>query len=618
MKIAIVAIARLENDYINEWIQHHLNIGVNHIFVYDNSSDNEEKLCNGIFDKFSNDVTIIPAYNKKQYQMPAYKEAYYKFGKDYDYLIYIDIDEFIMLQKDENINDFVNRFPSDLECYRMNWELYGDSEIINRDITRSVVQDFTKPAIKQRNTTTKSIIKTKLDNVDFISVHYAIKNINGKYNNLKTYYGNMIDITSELPIKVKSLNIYKCDYSLVKLNHYITKSISEFIMQKMRREDAAWNYERNIDRDFFTYNKKTEDKVKFYNLSQKEISYFYWTPIKKLNFENAGDYYNKVLMDKIYYCKCRPITNNDKHIYNNIDITLCGSILTNPQVCRIKYIVGCGFQNKKRPVNRNGNSYLAVRGKLSKLRLNSHSIKLYDNIKFVDPGLLVSKIYNIGDVEKKYDIGIIPHYVDEELITNKYKNSKYSIISMETTDISGICRKIKECKMILSSSLHGIIFAHSLGVPAYHIEINTLQLGDNFKFKDYYSCYDRKIEYLNFKCKNGVIPFDKIIEKNNNSNLYNPTYNEILGKQKEFLSVLPYREFINKKYQSSEYVSLPTKSNDVVKNDNVETVQSIKTTSTNTKIQERIKRLRQLRSDILNGRVIKAVTPDGFVWKPVK
>ena len=50
-KVAIVAIARLENDYINEWIGHHLGIGVNHIYVYDNSSSEEEKLHNIIYKK---------------------------------------------------------------------------------------------------------------------------------------------------------------------------------------------------------------------------------------------------------------------------------------------------------------------------------------------------------------------------------------------------------------------------------------------------------------------------------------------------------------------------------------------------------------------------------------
>ena len=64
IKVAIVAIARLENDYINEWIGHHLNIGVNHIYVYDNSSSEEEKLKYRVYDKYFNNVTIIPAYDK--------------------------------------------------------------------------------------------------------------------------------------------------------------------------------------------------------------------------------------------------------------------------------------------------------------------------------------------------------------------------------------------------------------------------------------------------------------------------------------------------------------------------------------------------------------------------
>ena len=88
IKVAIVAIARLENDYINEWIQHHLNIGVDHIYIYDNSSTEEEKLSSAVYEKFLNKVTIIPAYNKIQFQIPAYKEAYSIYGNNYDYLIY--------------------------------------------------------------------------------------------------------------------------------------------------------------------------------------------------------------------------------------------------------------------------------------------------------------------------------------------------------------------------------------------------------------------------------------------------------------------------------------------------------------------------------------------------
>ena len=58
----------------------------------------------------------------------------------------------------------------------------------------------------------------------------------------------------------------------------------------MRRPDAAWNYERNIDKDFFQYNKKTQEKIDVYNQSQNIIKYYYYSPKK---FENElRDYWS--------------------------------------------------------------------------------------------------------------------------------------------------------------------------------------------------------------------------------------------------------------------------------------------------------------------------------------
>lgn len=615
-RVAIVAIARLENDYINEWIGHHLGIGVNHIYVYDNSSSEEEKLRYRIYDEYSDRVSVIPAYDKQQYQMPAYKEAYNTYGDLYDYMIYIDIDEFIMLQQDETINDFVQRLPDDCECYRMNWEIYGDSGIVNRDTSSSVVKDFKKPAKTKRNSTTKSIIKGRLNNIDFISVHYAVRNVNGEYSNLKTYYGNMIDITSELPIKSKSLNIHKIDYTYIKLNHYITKSICEFICQKMRRPDAAWNYERNIDKDFFHYNDYTQEKINVYKKSSNVMKYYYWSP-KSNMYHNAGDYFNKILINKLYHCVCEPV-----NIQTNIDIAFCGSILTNKNIKFARSIVGCGFQNDCVPTNKDASVYHAVRGRYTKNRLKVNGVNIGSDVKFVDPGLMVSKIYDFGNVKKKYKIGIIPHYVDEDKIINKYGN-EYKIISMKTTDVQKVCREISECEMILSSSLHGIIFSHSMGVPAYHIELSKLQQGDNFKFKDYYSCYNPSIHYETFKCYDYNIPFEMII-KYDADNRYNcnPTTEQILSKQEEFLSVLPYKEYLNKKYISDNnnvpikqlLSTLPEPEIEDIKK---KTQEDIKQQVTQ-EVVEKKSRISRLREDISSGRVIRVPTDGGFVWKRVK
>ena len=605
IKVAIVAIARLENDYINEWLGHHLGIGIAHIYVYDNSSSEEEKLINRVYEKYLDRVTIIPAYDKVQYQMPAYKDAYRKYGNLYDYLIYIDIDEYIMLQQDTHINDFVNRLPDDCECYRMNWLIYGDNNIVNRDVSSSIVKDFSKPFTShRRNTTTKSIIKGGLSDIDFISVHYAVRNKNGVHSNLKTYYGNMIDITSELPIKSKSLNIHKKDYTYIKLNHYITKSICEFICQKMRRPDAAWNYERNINKDFFAYNERTQEKLDVYNASNSTITYYYYSPKKPnvRNYENAGDFYNKILMNKLYHCVVKPA---DK--YMNIDIAVCGSLISHKTLRNAKFIVGCGFQNSNNPTNRTATAYRAVRGRLTKERLMNSGINVYENIKLVDPGLLVSKIYDFGEVTKKYKVGIIPHYVDEDIVRKMYKN-KYRIISMKTSDVQGVCRQILECDVILSSSLHGIIFSHSLGVPAYHIELNKLQEGDNFKFKDYYSCYEQRKHYENFKCEGYVIPFEKIMayDKENRAKC-NPSSAEILKKQEDFLIALPYKKFLNEKYRTDKEEDFYINPDNAVK---VPASKPVK--------KEGKSAIAKLRDDIQQGRVVKVPTANGFVWRRVK
>ena len=42
IKVAVCCIGRQENRYINEFISHYLNLGVDKIFIYDNNGYDEE------------------------------------------------------------------------------------------------------------------------------------------------------------------------------------------------------------------------------------------------------------------------------------------------------------------------------------------------------------------------------------------------------------------------------------------------------------------------------------------------------------------------------------------------------------------------------------------------
>jgi hypothetical protein len=50
-------------------------------------------------------------------------------------------------------------------------------------------------------------------------------------------------------------------------------------------------------------------------------------------------------------------------------------------------------------------------------------------------------------------------------------------------------KSIDECECILSSSLHGIIFADSLSMPNCWVSLSEFKPAKKYKFNDYYSAY---------------------------------------------------------------------------------------------------------------------------------
>lgn len=110
-----------------------------------------------------------------------------------------------------------------------------------------------------------------------------------------------------------------------------------------------------------------------------------------------------------------------------------------------------------------------------------------------DPAILMPLIYN-EDGEKswggqKYDVSIIPQLVTEEGIREKYPDAH--IISMNTDGYKGVIDQIVQSKLIISSSLHGIILADAYGVPS--VWYRGLGKDIDFKYRDYYGSTGREL-----------------------------------------------------------------------------------------------------------------------------
>ena len=136
----------------------------------------------------------------------------------------------------------------------------------------------------------------------------------------------------------------------------------------------------------------------------------------------------------------------------------------------------------------------AVRGRLTRQRFIDKGINCPQI--YGDPALLLPLYYNPKDRTKKFDLGIIPHYVDRN---NKYilqmQQNESSIEIIDVTEFSDwhlIIDKILSCKYIISSSLHGLIVSDAYGIPNLWVEFSKNISGKRFKFYDYYSSINKE------------------------------------------------------------------------------------------------------------------------------
>ena len=130
-------------------------------------------------------------------------------------------------------------------------------------------------------------------------------------------------------------------------------------------------------------------------------------------------------------------------------------------------------------------SFRAVRGPLTRetlLRAGYRCPRIYG-----DPALLLPRFHQPKVMQKRYDIGVICHFMHKNLI-HFPEEVKLIDIERDVHDVEAFVDEVCECRRIVSSSLHGIIIAHAYGIPARQFTIPDAPLMGcvNKKFEDYY------------------------------------------------------------------------------------------------------------------------------------
>ena len=129
----------------------------------------------------------------------------------------------------------------------------------------------------------------------------------------------------------------------------------------------------------------------------------------------------------------------------------------------------------------------ALRGRLTLARCE----RVETPPRLGDPGLLAGLLLD-GPVEKRHAVGVIPHLADREhteVVSFVSRTANARLLAL-TSPVGDLLAAVASCERILSSGLHGLVFADAFGIPNRWFTASGALTGGRHKFDDYYSAFD--------------------------------------------------------------------------------------------------------------------------------
>lgn len=225
--VAVCAIFKNEAPYLKEWIEFNHLVGVEHFYLCNNNSEDdyqsvlEEYVQSGL-------VTLIQ-FPYEQAQMKCYKDCIDKYAGETKWLGFIDIDEFIVPKSTNDIYGFLKPFETKRGAVKLNWQLFGTSGRMDRDIEGLVAEDFTVCWPKYYDVG-KCFYNTAFgvnpDSPQNAGMHHSFWTM---------YKGRQLPPVNAFD-HVCTGTFSKADSRdfPIQLNHYFTKSYQEYVMKRSK------------------------------------------------------------------------------------------------------------------------------------------------------------------------------------------------------------------------------------------------------------------------------------------------------------------------------------------------------------------------------------------------
>ena len=210
-ELSIAAIMKDEGDYLKEWLDFHILVGVEKFYLYDNgSTDNTKEILKPYIKSGIVEYTYFPG---ERMQNPAYVDAINRFGNETRWMAIIDLDEFIVPVKNKTIVEFLHSLPINFGALVLTWVMYGSSGHVKQP-KGLVIENFKYRANRSRSSGCKSIVNPRL----------VVRQRNPHINEVA---GFIIDENGK-KLGVINQEHNPPSYNKIRCNHYVTKSYDEY------------------------------------------------------------------------------------------------------------------------------------------------------------------------------------------------------------------------------------------------------------------------------------------------------------------------------------------------------------------------------------------------------
>jgi glycosyl transferase family 2 len=216
-----VAMMKNEAPYLLEWIAYHRVLGFESFLIYDNYSNDASARILAPLAR-AGIVDVMQWRDRVRKQRKAYNNARRRLTGVVEWCLYIDLDEFLMLDPGLTLEDLVPKAP-DAAGVVIPWRFFGSANLRNRGIELTI-ERFVK-ARRRNDKFAKSLVR--LAAIHTMHVH-APRHYDGRLLDLE---GNVIPRETLGPLP-------KPAGGPARLHHYFTRSWEEFECKRMRGRGA--------------------------------------------------------------------------------------------------------------------------------------------------------------------------------------------------------------------------------------------------------------------------------------------------------------------------------------------------------------------------------------------